>query len=51
MNKPSGQSIAISPFRKLVIDLLHFSQKVPAVAIDRCMNLALLVAARQRGRR
>jgi len=48
MSKPSGKSIRISPFRKLVIDLMSFSQKVPAVTVDRRMNLARLVAARQR---
>ena len=47
MKKSAGKSIAISPFRKLVIDLLHFSQGVPTVAIDRRMNLAPLVAARK----
>ena len=47
MKKSSGKTIAISPFRKLVIDLLHFSQNVPKVAIDRRMSLAPLVAARQ----
>lgn len=46
MSKPSGKSIAISPFRKLVGDLLHFSQKIPAVTIERRMNLAALAAAR-----
>ena len=46
MTKPRGKSIAISPFRKLVGDLMYFSQKVPAVTVDRRMNLAALVAAR-----
>src|SRR5260370_13544989 len=47
MPRPAGRNIAISPFRRLVIDLMHFSQKVPSVTVDRRMNLAKLVAARQ----
>jgi hypothetical protein len=46
MSKPAGRNLAISPFRRLVIDLMHFSRKVPSVTIDRRMNLAPLVAAR-----
>jgi hypothetical protein len=48
MNKPKGKTIAITPFRNLVIDFLHFSRAVPAVSIDRPMNLAPLVEARMR---
>lgn len=48
MSKLQGKSIAISPFRRLVIDLMHFSMQVPSVTIDRRMNLAALLAARQR---
>lgn len=44
--KPRGKSIAISPFRTMVMDLMHFSQQVPAVTIERRMNLAPLIAAR-----
>jgi hypothetical protein len=47
MSKLSGKSIAISPFRGLVTDLLYFAGGVPAATIDRRMNLAPLVAARQ----
>ena len=47
MSKPAGRNIPLSPFRRLVIDLMHFSRKVPSVTIDRRMNLAPLVAARQ----
>lgn len=42
-----GRCIPVSPFRRLVADLMHFSQKVPAVALDRTMNLAPIIAARQ----
>src|SRR5262245_47648770 len=47
MSKPAGRSIRISPFRRLVVDLMHFSRKVPSVTIERRMNLARLVTARQ----
>jgi hypothetical protein len=47
MSKERGKSYALSPFRRLVVDLMHFSQHVPAVAIERRMNLAALAGARQ----
>jgi hypothetical protein len=47
MTKLRGKSIAISPFRKLVIDLMHFSKKVPIVTVDRRMDLSPLIEARQ----
>jgi len=43
----AGRSLSISPFRRLVTDMMQFSCKVPAVTVDRRMNLAALVAARQ----
>jgi hypothetical protein len=46
MKKPVGRSHRISPFRRLVVDLMHFSQRVPAVAVDRRMDLGPLIAAR-----
>jgi hypothetical protein len=46
MSKPVGRSIAVSPFRRVVTDLMHFSQQVPAVTIERRMDLSRLVAAR-----
>jgi hypothetical protein len=47
MSKPSGKSVAISPFRSLVLDLMYFSQQVPAATIERRMDLSALVDARQ----
>ena len=47
MTKLRGKSIAISPFRRLVIDIMHFSQQVPTITIDRRMNLTPLLAARK----
>ncbi len=47
MAKICGKNFAISPFRKMVIDLMYFSAKVPAVTVERRMDLAPLLAARQ----
>jgi hypothetical protein len=47
MSKSRGKIVPISPFRRLVIDLMSFSQKVPTVTVDRRMNLSRLVVARQ----
>lgn len=46
MAKERGTSYPLSPFRRLVVDLMHFSQHVPSVSIERRMQLAPLVAAR-----
>jgi len=48
MSKPKGRSIAISPYRQLVCDLMHFSAQVPAVCAERRMNLSDLVQARSK---
>jgi hypothetical protein len=47
MTKPVGRWLAISPFRQLVTDLMHFSQQVPAPAAERRMDLGPLLAARR----
>jgi hypothetical protein len=47
MSSRTGRSLPISPFRRLVTDLMHFSAQVPSVTIDRRMKLAALVAARR----
>jgi hypothetical protein len=47
MPKRTGKTVWISPFRRLVIDLMTFSQKVPTVTVDRRMNLGALTEARQ----
>jgi hypothetical protein len=47
MAKEAGRSSALTPFRRLVADLMHFSRKVPAVTIERRMSLGDLVEARQ----
>lgn len=48
MAKEAGRSYPLSPFRRLVTDLMRFSQRVPAVTVERRVNLAALVAARRR---
>jgi hypothetical protein len=47
MSKSKGRNLPVSPFRRLVADLMRVSQQVPAVTIERYMNLAELVEARQ----
>jgi hypothetical protein len=47
MSPPTGRYIPVSYFRRLVTDLMHFSAAVPSVTIERHMDLARLVAARQ----
>jgi hypothetical protein len=47
MSRATGRYIAVSYFRRLVTDLMHFAAKVPSATIERRMDLARLVAARQ----
>ena len=47
MQQAVGKYAPVSLFRRLVVDLMHFSAKVPGVTLERRMNLARLVAARQ----
>ena len=46
MPEPHGRYYPISPFRRLVIDLMHFSTQVPCATVERRMALGPLVAAR-----
>ena len=46
MSQATGRYFAVSDFRRLVTDLMHFSAKVPNVTVERRMKLASLVAAR-----
>jgi hypothetical protein len=43
----TGRTIALSAPRRFMVDLLHFARKVPSVPVQRRMNLAALVSARQ----
>ncbi len=47
MARPRGRMVSVSPNRRLVVDLMHFSRKVPCVTMERPMNLALLANARR----
>src|SRR5690349_11827406 len=47
MAKAQGRNVAITPFRRLVCDLMYFSRQVPSVCLERRMNLTRIMAARQ----
>jgi hypothetical protein len=47
MSRQTGRNLALSPFRKLVIELSYHCQKVPGGTVERPMDLSALVAARQ----
>lgn len=47
MSRQAGRNLALSPFRKLVIELSYHCQKVPGATVERHMNLSALMAARQ----
>ena len=47
MFESSGKCVPVSDFRRLVIDLMHFSAAVPSVTVDRRMDLTRLIAARR----
>jgi hypothetical protein len=46
MAKAVGRYLPVSPFRRVVADLMHLSQQVPSVTLDRRMDLSPLIAAR-----
>jgi hypothetical protein len=48
MTKPVGRWLPVSPFRRVVTDLMMLSRAVPSVCADRRMDLSPLMAARQR---
>src|SRR5439155_23117671 len=48
--EPYGRKVALSAPRKFVGDLMHFAQQVPSVPVQRRMNIAPLVAARQQAK-
>jgi pyruvate/2-oxoglutarate dehydrogenase complex dihydrolipoamide acyltransferase (E2) component len=47
MGLPAGTTIALSPARRLIGDMMHASRGVPLVAVERTCHLGELVAARQ----
>lgn len=46
MGHSTGKYLPITPYRRNVVDLMHFSQKIPSVAADRRMDLSPLIAHR-----
>ncbi len=42
-----GRNIPLSPLRRLMGDFLHFSRKIPLVAIERRLQLSPLISARR----
>ncbi len=48
MPEPFGRNLSLSLPRRFVCDLMHLAQQVPTVPVQRRMNLAALVEARQR---
>ncbi|HZU39146.1 MAG TPA: hypothetical protein VFA18_24685 [Gemmataceae bacterium] len=50
MRQPTGRSIPLSLPRRFVGDLVHFARGVPTVPVERRMQLAAVVAARQAAR-
>jgi len=44
--KTKGRTLRVSPYRRAVVDLMHFSQQVPAVTAERRIDLSPLMAAR-----
>jgi hypothetical protein len=46
MSEPVNRTVSLSPARRLVCDVMHFSKKVPLVVIERRMQLAELTRAR-----
>ena len=47
MGKSVGRALPVTPYRRLVTELMYASAKVPSVSADRRMDLRPLAAARQ----
>ena len=47
MSQPKGRNLRLSLPRRFICDLLHFAQRVPTVPVQRRLDLAAIVAARQ----
>jgi hypothetical protein len=48
MPQPTGRKLPLSLPRRLICDVVHFARQVPSVPVERRMQLAALVAARQK---
>jgi hypothetical protein len=47
MSQPAGFYLPLSLPRRLMTDMLHFAQQVPSIPVERPMNLAAVVEARE----
>jgi hypothetical protein len=47
MPQPGGRNLSLSLPRRFICDLVHFAQRVPTVPVERRMELAPVLAARQ----
>jgi hypothetical protein len=47
MSQPKGRNLSLSLPRRFICDLLHAARRVPTVPVQRRLNLAAVVAARQ----
>jgi pyruvate/2-oxoglutarate dehydrogenase complex dihydrolipoamide acyltransferase (E2) component len=47
-NSRKGVRVALSPARRIVVELMHHARKVPSLPLKRTINIAALVQARQR---
>jgi hypothetical protein len=50
MPQPVGRNLPLSLPRRFIGDLVHFAQRVPTVPVQRVLQLASLVTARQRAK-
>lgn len=46
-NSRKGIRVALSPARRIVVELMHHAQKVPSLPLKRTINISALVQARQ----
>jgi hypothetical protein len=47
MSQPKGRNLRLSLPRRFICDLLHFARHVPSIPVQRRLNLAAVVEARQ----
>jgi hypothetical protein len=50
MSQPINRTVSLSPARRLVCDVMHFSKKVPIVIVERRLKLAEVANARSAAR-
>src|SRR5262249_43346786 len=50
MHSPHARTLALTPPRRVIGDLVHFARRVPTVPVQRRMRLAAVAAARSAAR-